>query len=459
LKREKIILDQEKNIITYMIVSTDFLKEIAGIINFNLFESDYAKEVSRWVLEYYLQYKEAPKREIENIYKLKAEKLQENIAENIFIFLSALSERWEDKQLQNKNFNIKLALKYFREQSLKKLVKDIELQLNLKKIDNAENLISDFKKIKKIDLDVVDFFKDYKRIQKAFTDEQEKMFKFPGALGECVGDFLRGDLSAFAGAIKRGKSWWLWYSSQIAAKNGWNVLYISLEMPLNQVIKRAYISQVKKSDTLEEFLYPYFENQEDDNDCAICTKIIKKSLIKVSEMKNALKQLRVKYRKGNIKLTSLPAGSDIASIISVLDNLYNYNNFCVDVVVIDYADLLSSKEKEYRHKIDDIWKNLRALAQQRDIHIITATQGNRNSFNGNIGENSIAEDYRKLAHVSKMIGINRDITDKENKSVRINQIVDRNVESMKEATVLQCLEIGQVCITSRFRKEKKEKNT
>jgi len=36
---------------------------------------------------------------------------------------------------------------------------------------------------------------------------EEYMFRFPGVLGEVIGDFARGDLVAFLGFANRGKTW------------------------------------------------------------------------------------------------------------------------------------------------------------------------------------------------------------------------------------------------------------
>jgi replicative DNA helicase len=140
-----------------------------------------------------------------------------------------------------------------------------------------------------------------------------------------------------------------------------------------------------------------------------------------------------------------------------LDNLYYYNNFIPDVIVIDYADILAPSrgvKGEHRHIIDDIWKKLRRLAQERSALVVTASQAGRASLNRDVSEEHIAEDIRKLAHVAKMMSINKSKEDDKINAVRIEQLAERDGNrNPRKALVLQCLEIGRSYIDSRYADE------
>jgi replicative DNA helicase len=123
--------------------------------------------------------------------------------------------------------------------------------------------------------------------------------------------------------------------------------------------------------------------------------------------------------------------------------------------VIDYADLISSKIKgEYRHQLDDIWANLRRLALERNICVVTASQSGRAAARGDSSDENIAEDIRKVAHVTKMIAINATKEDKMNSVYRVSQIVERDdATNYEQCFLLSCLDLGQVCLDSRFKSE------
>jgi len=127
-----------------------------------------------------------------------------------------------------------------------------------------------------------------------------------------------------------------------------------------------------------------------------------------------------------------------------LDNLEYYDNFVPDVVVIDYADLMvSTVSKEYRHQLDDIWATLRRIATERDIAVLTATQSNRSGARQDVEESSVAEDLRKLAHVTRMVGLNRNEFDRKHGIIRLRVLADREGDA-KEYTdllVLCCLDL------------------
>ena len=70
------------------------------------------------------------------------------------------------------------------------------------------------------------------------------------------------------------------------------------------------------------------------------------------------------------------------------------------------------------------------------------------------GAENIAEDIRKVAHVTKMVAINATKEEKANGIYRIAQIAERDDSTcFEQAYVLSCLDLGQVCLDSRFRSE------
>ncbi len=115
---------------------------------------------------------------------------------------------------------------------------------------------------------------------------------------------------------------------------------------------------------------------------------------------------------------------------------------------------MSSKIKEERHRLDDIWKNLRKLAAERNIALITASQTGRASANADATEADIAEDIRKMAHVTKMITINSSKEERALGLSRIACLAEREDAVIHDQVyALTCLDIGNPCLDSKFRNE------
>jgi replicative DNA helicase len=86
-----------------------------------------------------------------------------------------------------------------------------------------------------------------------------------------------------------------------------------------------------------------------------------------------------------------------------------------DLIIIDYADLLTSKaSKEKRDKLDDIYTNLRGLATEMKLPIWTASQVNRSGAREDIIQGDrMAESYSKMMITDFAMSLARNAEDKE----------------------------------------------
>lgn len=147
--------------------------------------------------------------------------------------------------------------------------------------------------------------------------------------------------------------------------------------------------------------------------------------------------------------THINSSLSVAKIRSILDGWENEDGFIPDMVVIDYADLLvADRNIEFRHQSNEIWKSLRALSQERNCLLVTATQADAKSYEKNLlTMSNFSEDKRKYGHVTAMYGLNQDKHEREKKLgiLRINELVIREGEftSTATVTVLQDLNHGR----------------
>jgi len=185
---------------------------------------------------------------------------------------------------------------------------------------------------------------------------------------------------------------------------------------------------------------------------------IEKKGIDISRVEEYQKKFRRRFRKGDIRIISMPSGSaSISDIANQLDNLEHYENYIAEVVVVDYMDLLIPEKGfkgEYRHQLDNIWKAGRRLAMEKNILLVSASQTEKGTFGKDIAEGSASEDIRKISHITSGLALNQTKEERKNGIMRVAQVVTREGEtSYDQAVVLQCLDIGRPCIDSRLRNE------
>ena len=218
--RKKISTLVEKQIITAMILSKEFLKEYLPVCDPSLFELPYSSIISTWCLEYYESYGDAPKENIEDIYNTQCVFLEEVDAESVAKFLRTLSDVYDDEQESfNVSYILDKAFKYTQSRKLIELTNTIASCVSGDDLVGAEAALSRFQNIKKESLEETDLYQTTEWIDELFSeDRRDSLFQFRGALGRLIPKAYRETLVLFAGPEKRGKC--LSYQSLIMQPDG-----------------------------------------------------------------------------------------------------------------------------------------------------------------------------------------------------------------------------------------------
>jgi hypothetical protein len=352
----------------------------------------------------------------------------------------------------------------------------------------------------------------------AFKSAFIPVVAYPGALGNLWNEHLiRGGFVALLAPEKRGKSFLMMEIALRAARQKANVAYfVAGDMTEPQVLRRicVYISQ--KSDRekycqerfrpvgdcvfnqldlctredrncdhgiftvdpdsffqqIKDFInmetlkkkFDEFPDYEpcDSHGCnrrkgSVWLKKIKKTKpLNPTQAKTALKEFFKKWKR-KFKLVTHPAGTlTVSEMREILDTWERIDGFVPDVIVVDYADLLSADDgrvSEFRHRQDYVWKSLRALSQERHVLLVTATQADADSYKKTkLDMSNFSEDKRKMSHVTSQYGLNQDPHGREKKLgiLRINEIIVRegDFSNDHEVTVLQDLAVGRSFLES-----------
>ncbi len=232
----------ERRIVTGLIVSTEYAQEIEPLWKSRYMESESARMIAGWCLEYYRQYQKAPGKDIEGIFAEKIKSLSRTQAQDIEDILAGLSEEYERKQF-NVQYLLDQTRTYFKERALSLHSEEIQDHLRAGDITEAERLALSFNPVETELNEVVDPL-EAKRIKKAFTDSSQPLIRFPKDLGKFWGKSLcRDGFVALMGPEKRGKSFWLNELALRAISSGCNViLFQAGDMTEEQWIRRICVS-------------------------------------------------------------------------------------------------------------------------------------------------------------------------------------------------------------------------
>lgn len=498
IRRRKIDDSLETKLVTGLIVSTRFIRGILPMLDVQCFRVPFAKRVVKWSLDYYQRYQEAPGNHIEDIFETEKRNLEQTEVAIIQEYLATLSEQYEESRF-NPAFWLDKAEGFFREQSLRLIKNNMDALLGAGRVADAEAQITNYKKVIKVTSGWVDpFDPDY--VATAMKQQEEgRLFRLPGTVGEFIGWFCEGHLISYEGPLKRGKSWYLGESFLCSVLEKIPSVFIGLgDMETHEYAVRIFkrvtgtwdkggVLRYPAMDCLSNqdgtCVYPQRTNRAGTalvnehgnkpkwsytNTYRVCTacrgssrftmgtwyEALRREKLTVARGEAAMRGFNIQVGKRLGKINSFPSDSiNVSDIKDVLDALEFSEDFVPRVIVLDYADLLSAERSDLlgTEREDATWKALKNLAQTRHACVITAVQTGRQGLKKrNVSVADQAGYIGKSRHANKIITLNQ--TDKEKREglMRIGIGAGRDsffVEN-EHVMVFQQLDVGQPILDS-----------
>ncbi len=264
---------------------------------------------------------------------------------------------------------------------------------------------------------VVDELSSTKHIIKSFSKSINMFLQYGG--------YTKEEIYCYLGASGRGKSIFLVNEGIAACKQGKNVLHISFELDEIKTLQRYYKS----------FL------QLDQKDIVLRGgEAIQKSL-----------RGKKLTGWGHLRVKRWPAYSANAlSVSRFIEQLSYIHNFRVDMLIIDYVDLMNPISKTGR-RYDDQGRAMveaRAIGQDFKIPVITATQATRSAIDaGDIGQEHTADSIDKVRPLDWLAGIINTLKMRQDGYIDIRLLKNRNGE---EGVVLRfMIDYMKMTITDR----------
>lgn len=518
IRTTKIDGEIERRIVTGMIVSDSFLKDVKAIYKPDLMAIPYARQVAQWCLDYHDRYDCAPGRDIAEIFEgHRRQGLVGDHANLIEDFLAGLSEDYEHAEAGkfNDRYLRDQAEDRFEERNQELLVADVKALHMKRDYRQAADLIRDYKRVQGPQAVGVEPLTDLASIQRAFDEDRDAgLFELPGALGELVGAVEREDFIGILAPEKRGKTWRLIDVALRALRAGCNVAYFDAgDMSEDQLVRRIHtrvsgmspkywgrarrpvldcrLSQedvcrrrerVSRRGCMEDVVVDgvmkrrrmQFEDAPDYRPCTACQKDRPREFfgaVWYEEIETERLDWRRAYEAGRrfadrsrkrLKISCHPNSTlTVAGMDAQLDRWEQEDGFVADLVCADYFDIFAAeddRQREERHVHDRRWRAGRRLTQERHCALITVTQADSPSYDQrSLKLKNFSESKTKYAHTTKFWALNQTADEKRDGVIRMATLIARedDFDVGREVVIGQDLRHGQPYLFSYFDRQMK----
>ncbi|MDR2115849.1 MAG: hypothetical protein LBP87_05655 [Planctomycetaceae bacterium] len=457
--------DVERRILIGMITDDTVVSSVASLWKttnrFDFFRTDIANLVGRWAVDHYNKYSKAIRESIQSRFQSYQDKnSNQDYCKQISDLLTSLDLEFDNNPIQNRDYLIDQASRYFTEVQLDRIADRIKAGIQSGKLEDSLDAVNSFQRVE-LNADLgIDPLRNETAIRQAFEGGAEQLIHFNKKDEDDIqfffgNAFSRDSFIGFLAGEKVGKSFALLDISVRAMKERRKVAFFEVgDMSQNQVIMRLmqYVTAIPKK---KDFVIKVPSRLEVDKKHNIEIDYNEMPIREPLFVEDAIQKCRKmveKHGKDELLRLSVHASGSVSvpGIVSRLDT-WERSGWIPDVIVIDYADLLApiDGKQDRRYQVDDTWKRLRGLSQSKHCLIVTATQADAASYKTKLLDKSnFSESKTKLAHVTGMVGINATPIERDQQIRRLNWIVRREEEysELECLYVAGCLAIGRPMI-------------
>lgn len=162
------------------------------------------------------------------------------------------------------------------------------------------------------------------------------------------------------------------------------------------------------------------------------------------------RQLRPFQSRGRLLVQEF-ATLSVSQLSNFLDLLDRKHNFRPQLLILDYADLMDIDPRNFRISLGRVFRDLRALAKQRNLALATVTQGNKSSASSKlVTAGMVAEDWSKIGTADTVVTYSQTPSEREMGLARLMVAAARNARDRWIALITQNYATGQFCLDSVF---------
>ena len=268
------------------------------------------------------------------------------------------------------------------------------------------------------------------------------------ALDKLIGGYSRSRFVCIMGGYKGNKSWALLHAAKTALMGGLKVLFVSHELTEMEVEKRMDMmwgAMVDEEEPKKVEIRTRDENGRFDDFIELRPSVY--DVGAVNKVRDVMGRMG-----GRLIIKKYPINTcTMAELNRYLDHLEQFCDFVPDVVINDYADIMSytSEFNEKRHGLNDVYLGHKTIADERNILVMTASQVTVEAIKKRrIKMSDFSEDKRKAGNVDLALAICQTDKMEEIGMMSVNVVANRSGLMNVGCTVLYNLEIGQFCLDS-----------
>jgi archaellum biogenesis ATPase FlaH len=379
---------QEK-VMQAMISDSLFADQMLDVLNPKFFDVSYLQEIAGKFFDHKRKYKTFPSADVLELMVTKDQALEQQVSLQVKEYLKraiAIPLNGDRGYIQESS------LDFCKKQTMKDAL--------IKAIDKMEEM--KFDDIAPIIKDALvagaprDLGHDYSAgfAQRATRSDAKRISSGWAPLDNVLnGGWERGTITTFIAPTGAGKSHFLVNAAASAIEQGLNAVYITLEMADYKIGLRfdSYYSGIELNHVQEH-------------------------AVKVEEVAKS-------KAKGRLFIKEFPTkAATVQTIRSYLQRLQAIHNFTPDIVCVDYADLLRGARgyADKRFELEGNYEELRALAQEFRLCVLTADQTNRSGLEMEVVTiGQIGESYAKATVCDLIMTVSRTMEDKQSNTGRL----------------------------------------
>jgi replicative DNA helicase len=267
----------------------------------------------------------------------------------------------------------------------------------------------------------------------------------------------RKELWLFIANTKGGKTWALMHLCKVAAMHRLRVCHITLELSEARAAQRYVQSFFAVSKRRENFMATRFEKDNLGRITGIDNCPIHASMsLADGNIRAKLIKRMTKSRRAmdNIVVKEFPTGAlTVHQLKAYLDNLEATERFAPDLLIIDYPDLMRLDRDNYRMSLDELYKDIRGIAVERNIAVAVVSQSHRAAAKAKlVGAENVAEAYSKIAHADTVISMSQTTAERRYGLARLHVAAGRNDADRITIVISQSYATGQFLVESQLMK-------
>jgi len=434
----------EENCLIALCYSAENAATIASRVTADLFATRSYRHIASAALKYVERYHEPPKR---HIYDLLEERLdQGKEGANLLRILEGMEEI---APKINEEFVIDNLDLFIEKQRLRRAYQAGLEALEKDDIETARAVTQDVVRIP-ADQPGIWLHKPDEALR--FLNKKEEDFFSSGVptLDEMGVVPKRKTMFLIVAPAKAGKSFWLVEIGKHAIFHRKNVLHITLEMSSDETAMR-YVQALEglRRDDNENVKVSSFT---DDKYVPLDETDIKRPGVNDANRATIEQKLRTVGRRSRFYIKEFPTSMlSVAQLTAFLDRMEAQDKFKPDMLILDYGDLMSLDTGNLRIDTGAVFRQLRGIAVQRNMALVTATQGNRLSAHAKLVRGDmVAEDWSKIATADIVCTYSQTQFEREHNIARILVDSSRTTASRASVYISQAYAMGQFCLDSRL---------